>query len=469
MGLLPIGTEIEKSDADSTNLSAAIDTVSGLISAVGAALITHESDANAHATQFGLKANLNSPTFTGTVGGITAAMVGAPSGSGTSSGTNTGDQDLSSYLALSGGTLTGKLTSSYSPGLSDCAIVLTGAVQTGGTSTTNLPALFFQPAGATPGSAYSTGGTFIGVNAGPNFAGRFLDFRVDGGSGVFSINSAGWVTMSGVFASSRTGTSGAAAVSYTGSLFTGGTGTTTVPHVLSQPSGATAVTTWNTAGTHWAINAASGFAGNFIDLHVNGGASLFAVTSGGVVNATGFNGTVGATTPTTVAATTITTTGNIVTEGTVGFSNTGVRAGGIAVGRGAAAVAGEQIQLWNASTNIASLTNAGMQWGSGYLISVSATTASSGTKDTSLSRSAAGVWQFGNGTANALGSVLLTNLTASGTITGAYQTLTPVTFAGLPPASAHTGKSLQVSDRDYAIGTSNGINWLRAGTSTVLT
>lgn len=34
----------------------------------------------------------NSPTFTGTVSGITASMVGAPSGSGTSTGTNTGDQ-----------------------------------------------------------------------------------------------------------------------------------------------------------------------------------------------------------------------------------------------------------------------------------------------------------------------------------------------------------------------------------------
>lgn len=38
-----------------------------------------------------LKANIASPTFTGTVWGITAAMVGAPSGSGTSSGSNTGD------------------------------------------------------------------------------------------------------------------------------------------------------------------------------------------------------------------------------------------------------------------------------------------------------------------------------------------------------------------------------------------
>jgi hypothetical protein len=39
-----------------------------------------------------LKAPIANPTFTGTVWGITAAMVWAPSGSGTSSGTNTWDQ-----------------------------------------------------------------------------------------------------------------------------------------------------------------------------------------------------------------------------------------------------------------------------------------------------------------------------------------------------------------------------------------
>lgn len=52
-------------------------------------------EARVTAAALAAKADLNSPTFTGPVGGITAAMVGAPSGSGTSTGTNTGDQDLS--------------------------------------------------------------------------------------------------------------------------------------------------------------------------------------------------------------------------------------------------------------------------------------------------------------------------------------------------------------------------------------
>ena len=57
------------------------------------------------------KANIASPTFTGTVSGITAAMVGAPSGSGSSTGTNTGDQDLSG-LALKTTTVNGHALSS---------------------------------------------------------------------------------------------------------------------------------------------------------------------------------------------------------------------------------------------------------------------------------------------------------------------------------------------------------------------
>ena len=47
-------------------------------------------------TALNLKANLNSPTFTGTVNGITATMVGAPNGSGDSTGINTGDNALNS-------------------------------------------------------------------------------------------------------------------------------------------------------------------------------------------------------------------------------------------------------------------------------------------------------------------------------------------------------------------------------------
>lgn len=42
------------------------------------------------------------------------------------------------------------------------------------------------------------------------------------------------------------------------------------------------------------------------------------------------------------------------------------------------------------------------------------------------------------------------------------------TLATVPLASAHTGFSIQISDRDYRIATSNGTNWCWAGSTTVI-
>lgn len=50
-------------------------------------------------------------------------------------------------------------------------------------------------------------------------------------------------------------------------IATGGTATTTKPYVLIEPSG-TASTAWHTSGTGLGVNAASGLAGNLIDLQV---------------------------------------------------------------------------------------------------------------------------------------------------------------------------------------------------------
>lgn len=74
-------------------------------------------------------------------------------------------------------------------------------------------------------------------------------------------------------------------VLWPGTLFTGGTGTTTFPQLFVQPTGTTAVTTWSTSGTIIGANVVSGFAGNFLDFHVAGGGSQFTVSSAGVVTA----------------------------------------------------------------------------------------------------------------------------------------------------------------------------------------
>ena len=86
------------------------------------------------------------------------------------------------------------------------------------------------------------------------------------------------------------GTAGNPAVGITGTVFSGGTGTTTVPQMLYSPTGTTAVSTWNTAGTILGINEATGFTGNFLDFHVpNGGASVYSVDYQGDVAAHDYN------------------------------------------------------------------------------------------------------------------------------------------------------------------------------------
>ena len=84
-----------------------------------------------------------------------------------------------------------------------------------------------------------------------------------------SIDGSGNMTFSGRWINSRNGAADAPAKTLTGTWFTGGTATTTKPQVLIEPAGATS-TAWSTAGTGFGVNAASGFAGNLLDLQVNG-------------------------------------------------------------------------------------------------------------------------------------------------------------------------------------------------------
>lgn len=82
-------------------------------------------------------------------------------------------------------------------------------------------------------------------------------------------------------------TAGAAStpiVSLTGAIFTGGSATTTFPYHYHDVTGATAVTSWSTAGTFIGLNSATGFTGNFLDFHINGASSTFRVTSTGNID-----------------------------------------------------------------------------------------------------------------------------------------------------------------------------------------
>jgi hypothetical protein len=95
-----------------------------------------------------------------------------------------------------------------------------------------------------------------------------------------------------------------------GSPYTGGTSTTDLPLFAISPTGATPATTLSTNGTEIGINAASGFTGNFLDFHLNGGASVFGVNYLGVATVSGLTDT---------GTTTINTTGSANT--TIGGSS----------------------------------------------------------------------------------------------------------------------------------------------------
>ena len=99
------------------------------------------------------------------------------------------------------------------------------------------------------------------------------------GTNYFKINSSGRVT------NGANGAASASAQTFTGTTFTGGTGTTTFPFWYYNCGAAP--TSWSTNGTVLGINACSGFTGNLVDFHVNGGNFQFAVDNGGNVTAAG--------------------------------------------------------------------------------------------------------------------------------------------------------------------------------------
>src|SRR5579863_8546346 len=95
---------------------------------------------------------------------------------------------------------------------------------------------------------------------------------------VISVDSA--LQLPGTLSMAQAGASSAAAVTMSGLPFAG-TGTTSTP--LFYQNGGTSPTTWSTGGTYFGVNAASGFAGNLIDFHLNGGNTLMNLSSGGTL------------------------------------------------------------------------------------------------------------------------------------------------------------------------------------------
>jgi hypothetical protein len=182
------------------------------------------------------------------------------------------------------------------------------------------------------------------------------------GSSSYGVSLLGAITASGAITNSYTSLVSSPATVLTGTWFTGGTGTTTKPHVLIEPTGTTS-TAWSTSGTGFGVNAASGFAGNLLDLQKNG-VSLCSIGS---------------------------TNGRITTLGAV------------------------IPQLGCYALN----AQCGFQYNtSGEVFGkfLGLTRSDGSAIESFISSYASGIAQIGTNATNAAGSLLLTNLTASGTI-----------------------------------------------------
>lgn len=122
----------------------------------------------------------------------------------------------------------------------------------------------------TLGLVAGTSGQLLWNNAGANAGATTLTYN---GS---------TLTNSGQFVSSYNASASSPANTWTGTWFTGGTATTTKPHVLIEPTGTTS-TAWSTSGTGLGVNAPSAFAGNLLDLQLNG-SSRFKIASAGDIS-----------------------------------------------------------------------------------------------------------------------------------------------------------------------------------------
>jgi hypothetical protein len=164
-----------------------------------------------------------------------------------------------------------QLCSAVTSGASTCFSVTTAVtcinnVSCSGT-TLDLSSSFagapVPPGSGTVSSVTSTGGTLNVTNGGGPTAN--LD-----------------INPSHSFTWSANGALSVPAALYNGSPVTsGGTGTTTWLLVLIQPNGTTS-TAWNTGGTMFGVNAASGFTGNIFDFQLGGSSKLSLSAAGGL-------------------------------------------------------------------------------------------------------------------------------------------------------------------------------------------
>jgi hypothetical protein len=187
--------------------------------------------------------------------------------------------------AATGGTLTGFLANQALVSLSTATASTSTPleiVQGSVTGTVAFPALQVE---TTWNNAGLTGqGIVENVTNTSSAAGSLLMNLLVGGTSQFTVDKVGNIQPAGYLTLPVAGAASLPALNMTGTPFSG-TGTTSTP--LFYQNGGAAPATWNTSGTYMGINSVSGFGGNFIDFHANGGASLLKVNSAGSLTTSG--------------------------------------------------------------------------------------------------------------------------------------------------------------------------------------
>lgn len=188
-------------------------------------------------------------------------------------------------LAVTGTTLlTGAVT------IASASITLSGNISAAAWTTTGLrykntaATLTDTSSSGTVAAAYTNmfGGNTIAASSATTFTDYYDMFLGVPAAGTNVTLTRTWALgLAGGLNSTYTSLVSQPAALFSGTVFTGGSATTTKPHVLIEPTGTTS-TAWATGGTQFGVNAVSGWAGNLIDLQV-AGSSKFKVSSTGAV------------------------------------------------------------------------------------------------------------------------------------------------------------------------------------------
>jgi hypothetical protein len=141
-----------------------------------------------------------------------------------------------------------------------------------------LPLASTTAAGLAPATGTPTGNylkddlTWAPVSAAPGGSSGQVQINnggAFGGLSTLTADGSGNLTLSARLINAFSAAASAPAKLFSGNWFTGGTSTTTKPHLLIEPAGTTS-TNWNTAGTGFGVNAPSGFAGDLAWFGVGG-------------------------------------------------------------------------------------------------------------------------------------------------------------------------------------------------------